>query len=295
MDDVTPLYQERLGNQSPQMRKIILEMAFMWEAVPTKEIAEQCRMESKLVAANLNTLADRKIVEIIETDKRNNLYRISERFFNMWLIVTQGNPEQKRKAKWISEFLENWYDKQELQTIAQQHIENLKTHKISGKEALMLSKGLCQSKYISTYMRDELIDLTKAELKDSLNDYMIQLPETIREINKKIDVFEKENPQKAINLINYVENAEDGWKENNIGIIYDNQEKYDLAEKYYLMAIDKGYENAMCNLGFLYYNQEKYDLAEKYYLMAIEKGNEDAMCNLGNLYYDQEKYELAEK
>jgi predicted transcriptional regulator len=89
------------------MRKILLEMAFMWEAVATKEIAERCRMESKLVAAHLKTLTDRNIVETIATDKRNNLYRIAERFFNMWLIVTQGNPDQKRKARWMSEFLEN--------------------------------------------------------------------------------------------------------------------------------------------------------------------------------------------
>jgi len=55
------------------MRKIILEMAFMWEAVSTKEIAGQCRMESNLVSANLNTLVDRNIVKIITTGKRNNL------------------------------------------------------------------------------------------------------------------------------------------------------------------------------------------------------------------------------
>ncbi|MDR3219986.1 MAG: hypothetical protein LBU22_13620, partial [Dysgonamonadaceae bacterium] len=120
MDEVTPLYQERLQNMTPQMRKMILEMAFLWEAVATKEIAEQCRMESKLVAANLNTLTDRNIVETIATDKRNNLYRIAERFFNMWLIVTQGNPDQKRKARWMSEFLECWYAPQK-----EKHIEKI--------------------------------------------------------------------------------------------------------------------------------------------------------------------------
>ncbi|GHT53971.1 hypothetical protein FACS189446_2590 [Bacteroidia bacterium] len=75
-------------------------------------------MESKLVAAHLKTLTDRKIVETIATDKRNNLYRIDERFFNMWLIVTQGNPDQKRKSRWMSEFLETWYTLPELQDSA---------------------------------------------------------------------------------------------------------------------------------------------------------------------------------
>ena len=110
MDDVTPLFQERLYSLPPQLRKMVLEMAFIWEACSTKELAEKCRMESKLISANLKTLADKGIVEKIETDKRNLLYRISERFFNMWLIMTQGNPDQKRKAKWLSIFLENWYN-----------------------------------------------------------------------------------------------------------------------------------------------------------------------------------------
>jgi len=297
MDEVTPLYQERLLNQAPPMRKIILEMAFMWEAASTKEIAEQCRMESKRVAADLNTLTDRKIVETIATDKRNNLYRIGERFFNMWLIVTQGNPDQKRKARWVSEFLECWYNKQELQTIAQQHIENLKAYKISGKEALVLSKGLSQSRYISTDFRDEIIDLTKAGLKGSLNNYLIQLPETVREIQKKIiDYVEKEDYQQAINLINLIENEEGGWKDDFLAHIYLIQEKFDLTEKYYLQAIEKGNVGAMFNLGFFYQCvQENYFLAEKYYLQAIENGNVRAMSELGLVYYNQEKYNLAEK
>ena len=81
-------------------------------------------MESKLISANLKTLADKGIVEKIETDKRNLLYRISERFFNMWLIMTQGNPEQKRKAQWLNIFLENWYNDAELKTMAQKRIDN---------------------------------------------------------------------------------------------------------------------------------------------------------------------------
>jgi len=121
LDGVTPLFQERLNSLPPQLRKMVLEMAFIWEACTTKELAEKCRMESKLISANLKTLAEKGIVEKIETDKRNMLYRISERFFNMWLIMTQGNPEQKRKAEWLDIFLEKWYDDTELKTMVQKH------------------------------------------------------------------------------------------------------------------------------------------------------------------------------
>ena len=296
MDEVTPLYQERLINLPPSMRRIVLEMAFMQEASSTKEIAEQCEVESKRVSADLNMLTDKKIVETITTNKRNNLYRISERFFNMWLIVTQGNPDQKRKARWISEFLESWYDKDEVKNMARQLIENLKTKKISGREAMMLSKGLRQSKYISTFDRDEIIIHTKAGLKDTLQNYLIHLPETTEDILIKISTcLEQKNYPQATNLANSIENEEDGVKYFVLGFLCDNQKKFDLAEKYYLMAIEKEHVSAMFNLGFLYANQEKYNLAEKYYLMAIEKEHVSAMFNLGLLYDNQEEYDLAEK
>jgi len=141
MDEVTPLYQERLNNLTPQLKKIVYEMAFKWEAASTKEITAQCKMESKLVAANLNTLTDRHIVETITTNKRNNLYRLSERFFNMWLIVTQGSPDLQHKARWMSKFLESWYDNQQLH--------------ISGREVFMLSKGSRQNTCLSVQLRDE--------------------------------------------------------------------------------------------------------------------------------------------
>jgi len=123
MDGVTPLFQERLNSLTPQLRKMVQEMAFIWEACSTKELAERCMMDNKLISANLKTLAEKGIVEKIETDKRNLLYRISERFFNMWLIMTQGNPEQKGKAEWLSIFLDNWYDDAESKHIAQKYIE----------------------------------------------------------------------------------------------------------------------------------------------------------------------------
>ena len=139
MDNVTPLYQERLNSLPAQLRKIVLEMAFIWEACNTKELAEKCRMESKLISANLKTLANKGIVDKIKTDKRNLLYRISERFFNLWLIMTQGNPEQKRKAEWLSIFLENWYDAAELKTMEYKHINGLKNKRLKTQKALILS------------------------------------------------------------------------------------------------------------------------------------------------------------
>ena len=49
-------------------------------------------------------------------------------------------------------------------------------------------------------------------------------------------------------------------------------------------------------LGNLYYQIEKnYELAKKYYLMAIDKNNSDAVTNLGNLYYQIKKNMIGKK
>jgi hypothetical protein len=110
MDKITPLYQEKINHLPAPQRKIVLEMAFLWEACSVKQLAEKCSMESKLVSAQLQKLSRAGIVETIDTSKKNHLYRVSDRFFNMWLIMTQGGSNLKQKAKWLSLFLETWYD-----------------------------------------------------------------------------------------------------------------------------------------------------------------------------------------
>jgi DNA-binding transcriptional regulator GbsR (MarR family) len=166
MDKVTPQYQERLINETPPMRKILLEMAFIWEACSAKQLAEKCKMSSKLISANLKTLTARNLVEVVTTGNRNHLYRISERFFNMWLIVTQGNPEQKRKARRTSVFLENWYD-----TCERQHIFRLKESKLSEKYYLSAIEKGDNNSLLNLSVIYYIQNRKKKEAKQYLNKY----------------------------------------------------------------------------------------------------------------------------
>lgn len=104
MDKVTPLYQERLNHLPPSQRKIVLQLAFRWEAVGTKDLALATRMENKVVSAQLAQLIDKGVAEKIQTNTKNHLYRLSERFFNLWIIFTQGSPREKRRARYLSIF-----------------------------------------------------------------------------------------------------------------------------------------------------------------------------------------------
>lgn len=284
MDLASPLYQERLNNLTAPQRKIVLEMAFIWEACSIKQLVDACRMESKLISSYMKQLNSYGIVEIIPTSTKNHLYRLSERFFNMWLIVTQGNPDQKRKARYLTIFLETWYDAHEIQALARAHAQSLREQNMGYDQAVVLTKAFSQSKYIGVGDRDLLLDLTY-----QLPDYRPEksdLPKKFEEILTRINMLrEKGHFTKALEVVNEIENEEDGHKFVIKGYLYTKLENIEEAEKNYLLAIEKEDITALFNLALLYHNQGKINKAEEYYLRAIDKGLIKAQYNLAVLYF----------
>lgn len=295
MDNVSPLYQERLNTLSPQQRKIVLETAFFWEACATKQLAEKCRMESKLVSANLKTLEEKGVIEKLQTNTKNHLYRISERFFNMWLIVTQGSPDQKRQAKWLSLFLENWYDENDFKNLVKNHLERLKNKALKWEQAVLLSKGLCQSKHISTLERDMII-LSTEEIAIPTKGKIIELPKKVNELMDEIfALLDLELYNKALETANSIENEADGLKFTLLGYIYANKGEIPKAKSNYLKAIKLLQPSAFAGLGRILATEKNYEKAEKLFIQAIELGIIIATTDLGEMYYNTGRIEEAEK
>lgn len=294
MDRATPLYQERLNNLTAPQRKIVQEMAFRWEAISTKQLTEKCRMESKLISSYLKQLDGFGIIETIPTGNKNHLYRIAERFFNMWLIVTQGNPDQKRRAKYLTLFLESFYDGHELVELAKGHIEKLKAGEIGFDKAMVLSKGLVHSKFIGVIDRDEIIVLTKGLEGDEARGN--ELPETAKSILNKVDeLIKRKNYNSALNKLEEIENEADGTKMYYEGRCYYYLSKLDKAEAYFKKAIDNGYRSANSSLAHLNEKESRLEDAEQYYVQAAENNNSAVLLELANFYNYQSKPELAEK
>jgi TPR repeat protein len=282
MDKATPLYQERLNSLTAPQRKIVQEMAFCWEAAPTKTLVDRCRMESKTISSFLKQLDHFGIVETLATGKKNHLYRLSERFFNMWLIVTQGNPDQKRRAKYLTLFLEAWYDEHDLRALAEKHLAALRDKKLSFDKAMVLSKGLAQSKYMTTKQRDELIEYTLALKPEGVME--TELPRRFGEILEEVrKLLKSHHFNKVLEVIEEIENEADGNKFYLKGLCYHSNDDDKEAEKYYQLAIDSGHIKSLVNLSDLYNGQGKVDLAEKYYLQAIDKGDVHALNQMGML------------
>lgn len=288
MDLASPLYQERLNNLTAPQRKIVLEMAFIWEACSIKQLVDACRMESKLISSYMKQLNSYGIVEIIPTSTKNHLYRLSERFFNMWLIVTQGNPDQKRKARYLTIFLETWYDAHEIQSLARAHAQSLKEQKMGYDQAVVLTKAFSQSKYIRVEERDSLLDLTY-----QLSDYRPEkgdLPKKYEELYDTINMLrENGNFTKALEVVDEIENEEDGHKFTIKGYLYTELGNLEEAKKNYLLAIEKGNTTASFNLALLYHNQGKEKKAEILYLWGSQRGEINSLYNLAVIYFKSSK------
>lgn len=117
LDSVSPLYKHRMDNLPPQQQEIIDYIALSWDAVSTMEIAKRTKIESKAVSAQLRQLEKYNIVEKVKTNTKNYLYRIHERFFNIWYLMRLGRKESERRVRFLVEFLQIWCDEKESSSV----------------------------------------------------------------------------------------------------------------------------------------------------------------------------------
>ncbi len=86
---------------------------------------------------------------------------------------------------------------------------------------------------------------------------------------------------------------------NELGYIYENQGKFELAEKEYRRAVQKEERWAVpyFNLGNLYFKMGDLKRAKEHYREAIEKDgtNPDFMNNLAYVLCEQSRYDEAEQ
>lgn len=109
IDQATPVYQERLGQLSHQQQKIVVELSFFWEAASIEQLVPVCKMTGKNISAQMSQLVKARIVEKIKGEKKNMYYRLEERFFNLWLLMTQGGSIKLSTVSNLSLHLERFY------------------------------------------------------------------------------------------------------------------------------------------------------------------------------------------
>ena len=271
IDDATMGYQEKLNNISGQKAKIFSELAYIYEAAQVDQLIQPCKMTSKTISAQLNALIKDNYVEKIKTDNKNHLYRVKERFFNIWIIMTQSSPLVRQKARYLTDFLELFYSKDDIQSFFLNWKNKVRSKELSADKAIIQAKALYHSKHIS--LNDEMeIYNTVSEIDQPYNSALHLFPKALKPIiDNAYELADEGQVEEAEKLLLDQINNEDKCKYiyGALGLIfslYDSKK----AENYFLEAIEKGDTLSLFNLALLYRNQGNFGKVVKYLLKAIE-------------------------
>lgn len=302
LDRVSPLYKHRMDDLSDQQQAIVEAIALNWDAISVKEIAEQTRLESKVVSAQLNQLEKNGIVEKRATRTKNHLYLIAERFFNIWFLMRLGRKADQKRVLWLVRFFEEWCDKELIKDRAKKHIEALRKGTFSPESAYFITQALALVKEIDVVVQHQLLKETQAYLSDkdgelagslfpSDLDIILQGFEKwyagdrtgANEFFRQTKTFSGSSPvflednievTKLVNKLAY-----------SVGTIFHNKIKdKPKALKCFTLASEKGHPSAMLSLGCLLLenwllakDDKEIQTAFAFFRKSADLGNENAM------------------
>ena len=293
---VTPLYQDRMKSLSNQQKEIMWAMATIWNKTGVNDIAKLTRMESKNVSAQMKVLEQNGYIIKDDIPGRTNYYLIDERFFNIWLLMSEGSRKDGQRVLWLTKTLDMILDQDEIGNYAKNCFRKMKD--IENKA--MFTKALYQSENLSNLNKLELLNtfILKEHSNDEDREWANEKIAALQ-VNEPIEVVEKDPFELAIyhhTKTKDFEKAEYYYlkaieRKNvhamyNLAIMYEVEfNNFTKAEKFYLKAIENNDSNAMNNLALLYKSEYKnFVKAEQYFTMAIENKSNSAIYNLAFLY-----------
>ena len=187
IDKTTPLYKHRMDDLSRQQKAIVHTIAMNWDAISTKEIAEQTRLPSKTVSAQLVKLQKQWIIDKVETDTKNHLYIVKERFFNIWYLMRYGNQNDKRRVLWLTRFLESWYGDKNLSNILVEVSYKLSTQADNRASQMLLDALLASEKIDNNIKKIMALSQFKNVKSIDFHDTDAEYEELIQNIKRLTD------------------------------------------------------------------------------------------------------------
>ncbi|PID58613.1 hypothetical protein CSB45_03455 [candidate division KSB3 bacterium] len=297
LDRLTPLYKSRMDDLKPLQRTVVNTLALQWEAMTLEEIAQSARFDLNKTARVLEDLKNVFIIEAIASEAAAPLYRLKERFFNIWYLMRLSPGNAPSRVVWLVHFLENWYSASELQQHAGRHLQALSQGRYHSRAAYYLTEAFTQSAQLDQDTEHRMIHTARTLLKENAADLAAALSPSDRDLFSKGErAYQQEAYEDALNAFSQIRqktqhlNFRIGYASSRIG-------DYSRAVKAFSIAAEQGHPDALISLGQIYHHQfQNVDEAETCYQRAIEHGRTDAMLYLGNLYhYSMHKPEAAEQ
>lgn len=327
LDQITPLYKHRIEDLPVQQRRIVDVIAKNWDAISAKEISDRIRedgkkVQTKLISAHLAQLEKNNVIEKKQTNTKNHLYQVRERFFNIWYLMRNGDRRDRRRVKWLTKFLEMWYDDQEsMEFFLERHILRLQSGAYNSKSALLIADALVDLNKVNLAKLDEMVEATSAILsEDQIQHFnygqkkFILASKSLQkgELDRAIEIIsgtkEKKNyhrvflsyifylkrePQIAINEIINLFDLELSELEflKNLCILLDQPHLFNqILERSPKIQND---EKSLA-LGEVYFAVGDFTNAEFFLKKAIDSGSDNAIIQLPKVYIELGRLQEAE-
>ena len=286
LDRVTPLYKSRMDDLTPLQREVVHTIALNWEAMPVDEIALKARLGTLEVAEVLTELEQVFLIAKVDSDASQPLYRLTERFFNIWYLMRLSSGGGQVRVKWLLHFLENWYNQTELREHARLHVHALARGRYQPRAAYYLSEAFAQTGQLDQDTEHQMLLTTKKLLQETDVHLAQELSASDKDIFQQGEVcYQQEQYEQALTHFLKLKSKHEPIYFR-IGYAFEQLGLHQEAVTYFSQAAEQGHVEAMVRLGLLYhYHLQDDPSAEACYLKAVEKGHPDAMLHLGHLYY----------
>lgn len=293
LDDITYLYKAELDQLSAQQQKLIDIMARNWDAIATKEIATRANIESKHVSSILKTLEKNQVIESINTKTKNNLYRIKDRFLNIWYLMRFGKKKEKENVIWLVRFYDAWCDRTELAQRINSLLRASESNQYDPEATIDMGNVYLSCKNVAPKDRFELHQKMQSKFPEHFKD---PLPENDL-INAVIHFIEGNEFERALDAMKQFDKTSDEYFFLS-SLLYlskeDDRDTTDFLESYF--AENSGPENAFKIATIFDKALSDYENALKYFEESLKGKIWDSALQIGSIYMEELRdYELAEQ
>lgn len=271
IDTLTFLYKSELDQLSTQQQKVVDVIARKWDAIGVREIAKATRYESKNISTILNGLEKNQLIERVSTSTKNNLYRIRERFMNIWYLMRFGRKHDQENIIWLVRFFDAWCEEKELSRIIAAHIDNLKEGSYDLNAAIDMGNAFLSCENVSESLKLQLLRMTKSILPKRLLDKVRFSSKNIH--NTLAELINEQHFDEAFQMLEEID-VRDELYYMLASSLYLTTGQYDKSVEAakQVLEFDKTNSTAALTLGIIYEDYIRdIDQAKVYYEMSLSQ------------------------
>ncbi|WP_046003625.1 AAA family ATPase [Pseudoalteromonas rubra] len=300
IDRTTPLYKHRMDDLAPQQKPIVNAIALHWDAISAKEIAEKTRLPSKNISAQLSQLEKNWVIEKIKTDGKNNLYRIKERFFNIWYLMRYGRRRDKNRVLWLTRFMEVWCVGDELKHRSQSFLAQL-TGPCHPQATLTFANALLCSDQLEHTDKQQILEQTQQYLSGAghtaLSKELIDITDVQGDKNKQILIewLQSDEPADMTEAVKKAVSALSVSSILQIAIAKDEEIKSSKLLSLAEALQDRDSVAGLTVKGFAYFNPDQAADAEMVFRQIADREPENTCAAIGLhwIYQDSARWDKA--